>query len=161
MNIQETSRFSLFLQNAENDTHDKMARAPADQHRPSDEEQGSPQEDTWLRAMWNSYAYRSTVTTVPRSSIGPTPSRDTCSHTLTTSWILAVAGKVLDLTAQDKEPPPLQGAMEHSPASEDPPVEEAKAEMVSPGKGKRQGLNRTQNKRKSMAWRSTPGMQMA
>jgi hypothetical protein len=51
--------------------------------------------------------------------------------------------------------------MEHSTVSEDPPVEEAKAEMVSPGKGKRQGLKRTQNQRKSMAWRSAPGMQVA
>jgi hypothetical protein len=50
--------------------------------------------------------------------------------------------------------------MEHSTASKDPPVEEAKAEMVSPGNGKcyrewekRQAPRRTQSQKKDTASR--------
>jgi hypothetical protein len=54
--------------------------------------------------------------------------------------------------------------MEHSTASKDPPVEEAKAEMVSPGNGKcyrewekRQAPRRTQSQKKDTAWRRASG----
>lgn len=43
---------------------------------------------------------------------------------------LTTPGEVLDLTARDKELPPSEGAMEHSPATQDLPVKEAKAEAA-------------------------------
>ncbi|XP_011818041.1 PREDICTED: ras-responsive element-binding protein 1 isoform X3 [Colobus angolensis palliatus] len=51
----DTNKFSPFLQTAEDNTQDEVARAPADPHGPSDEEQGSPPEDKLLRAKRNSY----------------------------------------------------------------------------------------------------------
>jgi hypothetical protein len=52
----DTNKFSPFLQTAEDDTQEEVAGAPADQHGPADEEQGSPAEDRLLRAKRNSYA---------------------------------------------------------------------------------------------------------
>lgn len=52
----DTNKFSPFLQTAEDDAQDEVARAPADHNGPSDEEQGSPPEDRLLRAKRNSYA---------------------------------------------------------------------------------------------------------
>ncbi|KAK2113114.1 Ras-responsive element-binding protein 1 [Saguinus oedipus] len=52
----DTNKFSPFLQTAEDDIQDEVTGAPADHHRPSDEEQGSPPEDKLLRAKRNSYA---------------------------------------------------------------------------------------------------------
>lgn len=45
---------------------------------------------------------------------------------------LTTPGEVLDLTARDKELPPSEGAMELSPATQDLPVKEAKAEAAPP-----------------------------
>lgn len=45
---------------------------------------------------------------------------------------LATPGEVLDLTARDKEQLPSEGAMELSPATQDLPVKEAKAEAAPP-----------------------------
>jgi hypothetical protein len=56
--------------------------------------------------------------------------------------------EVLDLTAQDKEQPPSQGAMEHGPVSEDPPVEAAGAEWspLEMGRDKTGGEHRVRGR---------------
>jgi hypothetical protein len=40
---QDTNKFNPFLQSAEDDAHNEVARGPADHHRPSDDERATPQ----------------------------------------------------------------------------------------------------------------------
>ncbi|XP_057643408.1 ras-responsive element-binding protein 1 isoform X2 [Chionomys nivalis] len=132
----DTNKFSPFLQTAEDDTQDEMSGAPTDHHGPSDEEQGSPAEDRLLRAKRNSYANCLQKINCPHCPrVFPWASslqRHMLTHTDSQSDTdtLTTPGEVLDLTARDKELPPSEGAMEHSPATQDLPVKEAKAEAA-------------------------------
>uniref|UniRef100_A0A8C9UN70 Ras-responsive element-binding protein 1 n=1 Tax=Spermophilus dauricus TaxID=99837 RepID=A0A8C9UN70_SPEDA len=146
----DTNKFSPFLQTAEDDTQDEVAGAPSDHHGPSDEEQGSPPEEKLLRAKRNSYANCLQKINCPHCPrVFPWASslqRHMLTHTdsQSDSETLVVAGEVLDLTARDKEQLPSEGAMELSQAAADPPVEEAKAEAASPGKGEEEGAEEKQ-----------------
>jgi hypothetical protein len=40
---QDTNKFNPFLQSAEDDAHNEVARGPADHHRPSDDERATLQ----------------------------------------------------------------------------------------------------------------------
>nr|XP_048281784.1 ras-responsive element-binding protein 1 isoform X2 [Myodes glareolus] len=132
----DTNKFSPFLQTAEDDTQDEVSGAPADHHGPSDEEQGSPAEDRLLRAKRNSYANCMQKINCPHCPrVFPWASslqRHMLTHTDSQSDTdtLTTPGEVLDLTARDKELPPSEGAMELSPATQDLPVKEAKAEAA-------------------------------
>ncbi|XP_049998680.1 ras-responsive element-binding protein 1 isoform X2 [Alexandromys fortis] len=132
----DTNKFSPFLQTAQDDTQDEVSGAPTDHHGPSDEEQGSPAEDRLLRAKRNSYANCLQKINCPHCPrVFPWASslqRHMLTHTDSQSDTdtLTTPGEVLDLTARDKELPPSEGAMEHSPATQDLPVKEAKAEAA-------------------------------
>ncbi|XP_017653263.1 ras-responsive element-binding protein 1 isoform X3 [Nannospalax galili] len=136
----DTNKFSPFLQTAEDDTQDEVAGAPADHHGPSDEEQGSPSEDRLLRAKRNSYANCLQKINCPHCPrVFPWASslqRHMLTHTDSQSdtETSTTAGEVLDLTARDKEQLPSEGAVELSPTTQDPTVNEAKTEATSPGK---------------------------
>ncbi|NP_001391688.1 ras-responsive element-binding protein 1 isoform 4 [Mus musculus] len=129
----DTNKFSPFLQTAEDDTQEEVAGAPADQHGPADEEQGSPAEDRLLRAKRNSYANCLQKINCPHCPrVFPWASslqRHMLTHTDSQSDTdtLTTPGEVLDLTAQAKEQPPAEGASEISPASQDLAIKEAKA----------------------------------
>ncbi|XP_048204516.1 ras-responsive element-binding protein 1 isoform X2 [Perognathus longimembris pacificus] len=143
----DTNKFSPFLQTTEDDAQDEIAGAAADHHRPSDEEQGSPVEDRLLRAKRNSYANCLQKISCPHCPrVFPWASslqRHMLTHTDSQSDLetLAEAGEVLDLTARDKEQLPSKEAMESSPASVDPPVEETKVDLVSPGNEEEKGAD--------------------
>lgn len=78
------------------------------------------------------------------SPLNPFPAVLAHADSQSDSETLAVAGEVLDLTARDREHPPPEGAAELSQAAVDPPVEEAKAEAASPGKGEEKGAEEKQ-----------------
>ncbi|ERE78548.1 ras-responsive element-binding protein 1 isoform X2 [Cricetulus griseus] len=134
----DTNKFSPFLQTAEDDIQDDVSGAPADHHGPSDEEQGSPAEDRLLRAKRNSYANCLQKINCPHCPrVFPWASslqRHMLTHTDSQSDTdaLTTPGEVLDLTAQDKEQLPSEGAVELSPATQDLTVKEAKAEAAPP-----------------------------
>lgn len=75
-----------------------------------------------------------TTCSLRRNGLIPPKEGDVGSHDSTDSQsdtdTLTTPGEVLDLTARDKELPPSEGAMEHSPATQDLPVKEAKAEAA-------------------------------
>ncbi|XP_031214326.1 ras-responsive element-binding protein 1 isoform X3 [Mastomys coucha] len=136
----DTNKFSPFLQTAEDDTQEEVAGAPADHHGPTDEEQGSPAEDRLLRAKRNSYANCLQKINCPHCPrVFPWASslqRHMLTHTDSQSDTdtLTTPGEVLDLTAQDKEQLPSEGASELNPATQDLTTKEAKAEAAPPEK---------------------------
>ncbi|XP_034366024.1 ras-responsive element-binding protein 1 isoform X2 [Arvicanthis niloticus] len=137
----DANKFSPFLQTAEDDTQEEVAGAPADHHGPTGEEQGSPAEDRLLRAKRNSYANCLQKINCPHCPrVFPWASslqRHMLTHTDSQSDTdtLTTPGEVLDLTAQDKEQPPSEGASEPSPATQDLTLlKEAKAEATPPEK---------------------------
>lgn len=141
----DTNKFSPFLQTAEDDTQDEVSGAPAEHHGPSDEEQSGPAEDRLLRAKRNSYANCLQKINCPHCPrVFPWASslqRHMLTHTDSQSDTdtLTTPAEVLDLTAREKEQPPAEGAVELSPATQDPSVTEAKAEAAPPEKEEEKG----------------------
>ncbi|KAM4834687.1 ras-responsive element-binding protein 1 isoform 2-T2 [Thomomys bottae] len=159
----DTNKFSPFLQTAEDDAQDEVAGAAADHHGPSDEEQASPAEDRLLRAKRNSYANCLQKINCPHCPrVFPWASslqRHMLTHTdsQSDSEALAGAGEVLDLTARDKEQLPSKEATEPSPATVDPPVEEAKAEMASSWNEEEKGPEENPEPKEEHALEENPG----
>ncbi|XP_036854225.2 ras-responsive element-binding protein 1 isoform X4 [Manis javanica] len=145
----DTNKFSPFLQTAEDDAQDEVARAPADHNGPSDEEQGSPPEDRLLRAKRNSYANCLQKISCPHCPrVFPWASslqRHMLTHTDSQSDVESAAGgEVLDLTSREKEQPASEGACEPRPGKEEPPAEEVRPGAASPVDGDGRGAQESQ-----------------
>lgn len=84
-----------------------------------------------------------TTCSLRRNGLIPPKEGDVGSHDSTDSQsdtdTLTTPAEVLDLTAREKEQPPAEGAVELSPATQDPAVTEAKAEAAPPEKEEEKG----------------------
>lgn len=84
-----------------------------------------------------------TTCSLRRNGLIPPKEGDVGSHDSTDSQsdtdTLTTPAEVLDLTAREKEQPPAEGAVELSPATQDPSVTEAKAEAAPPEKEEEKG----------------------
>jgi hypothetical protein len=86
MDAQDTNKFSPFLQNAKDGTHDAVVRVPEECYWPRDLQQGKRTEDSLLRSIQNSHSnYLQNVSCPHCPWVFPRPAHSigTCLYTHT------------------------------------------------------------------------------